>query len=334
MFNLSEKEIMERWSENESIRVSICCITYKQELYIAQAIDSFLMQMTTFPFEIIVGEDCGGDDTLAILAAYQARYPNLIKVIASEKNIGANSNFLKILNIAQGDYIAVCEGDDYWVDESKLQKQVSSLEQNIQSDICFTAAKTLDIHGATGESAKHSNNSCIFTLKDVIYGGGGFMPTASLMFRKSIIKKIPDWYSTAPIGDFYIQIISSLRGGAIYLPDMTVVYRVNAIGSWSCDKKYSTENKMLSTLNSLLHCADQLALCGVNKEYIQYIKAMHGTDTAAELLLSGNFNEVNGVIVQSWIEKRMIGKMQILIYLLKWAPSLARKIIKFKNGFY
>lgn len=333
MFNLSEKEIMERWSENESIRVSICCITYKQDLYIAQAIDSFLMQMTTFPFEIIVGEDCGGDDTLTILAAYQARYPNLIKVIASEKNIGANSNFLKILNIAQGDYIAVCEGDDYWVDESKLQKQVSSLEQNIQSDICFTAAKTLDSNGATGESAKHSNNSCIFTLKDVIYGGGGFMPTASLMFRKSIIKKIPDWFLTAPIGDFYIQIISSLKGGAIYLPDMTVVYRVNAIGSWSCDKKYSTENKMLSTLNGLLHCADQLALCGVNKEYIHYIKAIHGTDTAAELLINGYFNQVREVIVQSWIEKKMIGKMQVLIYLLRRAPCIARKIIQSKNGF-
>lgn len=333
MFNLTEVEIMANWATDESVLVSICCITYKQELYIAQTIDSFLMQMTTFPFEIIVGEDCGGDGTLAILAAYQARYPNLIKVITADKNVGANANFLRLFNAAQGNYIAICEGDDYWIDEHKLQKQVLSLEKNLQIDICFTTAKTLDNHGVIGDFARHSNDLCVFTIEDIIRGGGGFMPTASIMFRKSIIEKIPDWFITAPIGDFYIQIICSLNGGAIYLPEISVVYRINAIGSWSQTKNSATEDKILSTLSGLLCCADKLALCNVNKDDIQYIKAMHGTDAAAQLLLNGYFNEVREIIVQSWIEKKMIGKMQVLIYLLRSVPNIARKIIKFKNGF-
>ncbi|MFM5686600.1 glycosyltransferase family 2 protein [Aeromonas caviae] len=130
MFTLTESEIMAHWLDNNPVRVSICCITYNQEQYIAQAIDSFLMQKTTFPFEIIIGEDCGSDGTLAILAEYQTRYPNLIKVITAENNVGANANLLRVFNAAQGDYISVCEGDDYWCDEYKLEEHFKYLESN------------------------------------------------------------------------------------------------------------------------------------------------------------------------------------------------------------
>lgn len=233
MFHLTETEIMANWLADEPIRVSVCCITYKQEQYISQAIDSFLMQRTTFPFEIIIGEDCGGDGTLAILAEYKNHYPNLIKIITSEKNVGANANFLSVVNAARGDYIATCEGDDYWIDELKLKKQYDCLCSMPNVNICFTAAKTIDPNGRHGIISNYSKINTLIPLSKVVRSGGGFMPTASIFFKKNIVSKIPDWFETAPVGDIYLQIIASIKDGAAYLPDVTSVYRLNSIGSWS-----------------------------------------------------------------------------------------------------
>lgn len=331
MFHLTEAEVMANWPADEPIRVSICCITYKQEHYISQAIDGFLMQKTAYPFEIIIGEDCGGDCTLKIIEEYQKKYPNIIKVITSEINVGANANLVRIFEAAQGEYIAICEGDDYWIDEKKIQKQVALLEKNEQIDICFTAAKTIDPCGKIGALAKHSDSESVFTISDVVRGGGGFMPTASLLFRRAVIDIIPEWFSTAPIGDYYIQLLGSLKSGALYIPDFCVVYRVNAIGSWSAEKKYETENKILSTLKKLLHCADGLSACGISDEYLKYIKAAHSTDAAVELLMNGYFQEAKEIIVQSWKTEKWIGKMQAFIYMLRFFPKISSFILRLKS---
>ncbi|MDR6963051.1 glycosyltransferase [Shewanella putrefaciens] len=329
MFNLSEKEIMERWSENESIRVSICCITYKQELYIAQAIDSFLMQMTTFPFEIIVGEDCGGDDTLAILAAYQARYPNLIKVIASEKNIGANSNFLKILNIAQGDYIAVCEGDDYWIDEQKIQKQYDALLEHGKCNLCFTAAKKLYPDGSVENVSIHHKS--IFTSSEVIRGGGSFIVTATIMFNKRVLNLLPSWFKTAQIGDYYLQIVSSLGNGVIYLPDITSIYRCNAINSWSSSRLNLTASKILGDLQGLITNIDRLKEFEISEADLEFSKAQHEYIAAYELLINGYDDDFLWLINKSWQRKKNIGKLQLFLYFLSEYPNLARLILSLKN---
>ena len=105
--------------------VSIASITYNHEKFIAQAIDSFLMQETDFDFEIIIGEDCSTDDTLKIIKEYKAKYPDIIKLITSESNVGMMTNFIRTLEACSGKYIALCEGDDYWTDTLKLQKQVN-----------------------------------------------------------------------------------------------------------------------------------------------------------------------------------------------------------------
>jgi O-antigen/teichoic acid export membrane protein len=110
--------------------VSIHCLAYNHKDYIAQAIESFLMQKTNFQFEIIIGEDYSTDGTREIVFDYEKKYPDLIRVITSDKNVGMNENALRTKIAARGKYISFCEGDDYWIDPLKLQKQVDFLEEN------------------------------------------------------------------------------------------------------------------------------------------------------------------------------------------------------------
>ena len=99
--------------------VSICVITYNQEKYIAQAIDGVLMQQTDFPIELIIGEDCSPDNTRKICLDYKNKYPDKIKLLLPDKNKGSMRNFIDTMQAANGKYIALCEGDDYWTDWQK-----------------------------------------------------------------------------------------------------------------------------------------------------------------------------------------------------------------------
>jgi len=110
--------------------VSILTITYNHELFIAQAIDGFLIQETNFDFEIVIGEDCSTDNTRKIIEEYQKKYPTKIKLLPSNTNLGIEANFYRTMQACNGKYIAICDGDDYWTDKNKLQLQVDFLENN------------------------------------------------------------------------------------------------------------------------------------------------------------------------------------------------------------
>ena len=117
--------------------LSIACVTYNHELYIRQCLDSFLMQKTNFLFEIVIGEDCSTDNTGSIVTEYARKYPEIIKARCNKKNIGVQENSLLVFRDCTGKYIALCDGDDYWTDPYKLQKQVDFLEANKDFVICF-----------------------------------------------------------------------------------------------------------------------------------------------------------------------------------------------------
>lgn len=118
--------------------LSIVTITYNHEPYIRKCIEGVLMQQVNFPIEFIIAEDCSTDGTLAICKEYAEKYPDLIKLITSENNVGAIANERRAMKTAKGKYIAFCEGDDYWTDPLKLQKQVDFLENNPDYSVCFT----------------------------------------------------------------------------------------------------------------------------------------------------------------------------------------------------
>lgn len=230
MFHLTEAEIMASWQVDEPIRVSVCCITYKQEQYIAQAIDSFLMQKTTFPFEIIIGEDCSGDSTLDILSIYKTRYPHLIKIITADINMGMNKNFIRTFNAASGEFIAVCEGDDYWIDELKLQKQTEIMLEHPMCNMCITKALSLYPDLTTESFCDLGDRIKFFSFTESILGAKkDFYPTASFFIRKDALD-LPNWILTTPVVDYYLHLFGSYPNGFVYLPIESTVYRRFSIG--------------------------------------------------------------------------------------------------------
>ncbi|MDP9080737.1 MAG: glycosyltransferase [Bacteroidota bacterium] len=116
--------------DTQTLMVSICCITYNQDKFLAKAIDSYMMQKTDFEFDIVIGNDCSSDGTREILEHYKEKYADKIKVISSDKKMGTISNLISCNGLCKGKYIAFCKGDDIWADPNKLQKQVDLLETN------------------------------------------------------------------------------------------------------------------------------------------------------------------------------------------------------------
>lgn len=204
----------------ENIMVSVSMITYNHEKYIAEAIEGVVMQKTDFPFELVIGEDCSTDNTRAICIEYQQKYPDIIRLRLPETNQGMMLNWINNIESGQGKYIALCDGDDYWTDPYKLQKQVDFMEANPGFALCSHPVYTL-MCGTYDENA--AIEKVILSTEDLIKKDWALL-TASIFFRKSA-HKTPDWYYTVKNGDYALQLIVSLSGKIKFLPEYMAVYR-------------------------------------------------------------------------------------------------------------
>jgi glycosyltransferase involved in cell wall biosynthesis len=203
-------------------KVDILMMTYNHESFIAQAIEGVLMQETDFPFRLIIGEDFSSDHTRNICLAYAQKYPDRIHVVQRDKNIGPYQNFVELYNLCDAPFIALCEGDDYWVNEYKLQKQVDFLESNKDYIICFHSVEEVKQDGNRVISNKNQQQTT--DIKDLI--NGWYMNTASYVFRN--IKKIvfPDWFFSVKATDLCFHILIAEDGGKIHFMDEPMaVYR-------------------------------------------------------------------------------------------------------------
>jgi glycosyltransferase involved in cell wall biosynthesis len=227
---------------NESPLVSICSITFNHEPYIRDAIEGFLMQKTDFKFEIIIYDDASTDNTASIIKEYANKFPNLFKIILQKENqyskgvrgIAVNFTFPH----ARGKYISLCEGDDYWTDPYKLQKQISFLEQHSEYSFCFHNSKVyyVDKKYYTNFNIKLKQKS--YSVKDLIKKQW-FIPTASIVLRKdSLPEAYPDWFFQAYSGDYALELILAMKCDFFYLDDIMSVYRKNSISSLSVSMKY------------------------------------------------------------------------------------------------
>ena len=229
-------------------KVSICCQTYNHGAYIAQTLEGFLMQKTNFHFEILVHEDASTDNTAQILRTYEAKYPDILKVVYQTENQFLKQNTL--VNIlfanAQGDYIALCEGDDYWTDEKKLQKQVDFLETNQEYTLTGHSVNTLD-HEAKmipWLSKKGDIDFYNFLSGKNIY-------TLSLMFRniKGCFEKVIDKY---PAGDFFMKTYMLSQGKGYLFDEIMAVYRIHSSGFWSTRSEFNVHKTTLKAYRLFL----------------------------------------------------------------------------------
>jgi len=218
------------------IMVSICCTAYNHENYIEDAIESFLMQKTNFPVEIIIHDDASTDKTVEIINLYQSKYPDIIKPVFQLEN--QYSKGIKILSTyiwpkARGKYIALCEGDDYWIDPHKLQKQVDYMEKDNECRLCFHSTKVvLDNKVETGILIKPHNENIIFTSEEII-NMSGYFHTSSLMFQKKDVESLPDFYLRASVGDYPLALFLTSKGYAYYINEILSAYRTMVPGSWT-----------------------------------------------------------------------------------------------------
>lgn len=221
----------------DEIVVSVCMITYNHEKYISEAIKGVLMQKTNFSIEFIISEDCSTDNTRKIVVEYANKYPEKIRPILPEKNLGMMKNFFETMQAASGKYIAICEGDDYWIDPLKLQKQVDFLEENPDCSICFHASKHVQAKNPEKYYIYHPTNMPMdnkYEIKHAILGGGGFMATNSMVFLQKYILKRPEWIEHAPVGDIPLMLLLATNGKIGYIDDVMSVYRLmSSSTSWS-----------------------------------------------------------------------------------------------------
>lgn len=209
-------------NESERPLVSICCMTYNQENFIKDCLEGFLIQKTNFKFEILINDDASTDQTAQIVREYENKYPHLIRGIYQNKNLysqGIRITMHILYPQAKGKYVALCEGDDYWTDPYKLQKQVDLMEQNPDLSMCAHAANSL-ICGVLDEIKLDKTE---LTINDIISDDWGIM-TASILFRKDMLV-MPEWYGKIKHGDYGLQLLLSLKGNIGYLPDNMSVYR-------------------------------------------------------------------------------------------------------------
>jgi glycosyltransferase involved in cell wall biosynthesis len=217
--------------------VSVRIITYNQAPFVAQCLDSVLMQQTNFPFEILIGEDESTDGTREICQAYAEKYPEKIRLfLRSRKDViyingepTNRYNFIETLKAARGKYIAICDGDDYWTHPEKLQRQVDFMEAHPDYTICHHGGqKWIE---AENQFEPLPDQPETANLKDLLEEN--MITNCTCLYRNGIIKELPDWFYKAPVADYCLHVLNAQHGKIGYLPEDMCVYRVHGGGVWS-----------------------------------------------------------------------------------------------------
>jgi len=233
-------------------KVSCHVITYNQKDYIAQCIEGILMQQVDFPIEIIIGDDKSTDGTREILLQYAKDFPEIIKLNLREvrgTGIPGKENFVYTLEMCHGEYISLCDGDDYWTDPLKLQKQVDFLEKNKDYVLCFHQVKILQPAGTIVDdfiTVVPENCETIETLAR----RGNYIHTPSVVFR-NVLNGLPPEFEHAPIGDFFMYMMLAEHGKLHYLPEPMSVYRYG-VGVYTGDSHLRNIKSNLKLFTVLL----------------------------------------------------------------------------------
>lgn len=216
-----------------SLKVSVCVPTFRHEKFIVQTLDGIVAQQTSFPFDIVIGDDGSDDSTPDIIRDYANRYPHLFKAYLHPVNLGPHTprefagrnNVLQLLKACKGEYVALCEGDDYWTDPFKLQKQVDFMDANPDFSVCHHNVRVTYEDGSPEHLFNSPEQKEISQLEDILTDNW-FMATASWLYRNHFLTHdFADWHHKAASGDWAVIIQMAAHGKIKYLPDIMGVYR-------------------------------------------------------------------------------------------------------------
>jgi len=222
--------------------VSVCCVTYNHVDYIKEALDSFLMQKTDFPFEICLGEDESNDGTRAICLEYAEKYPDKIRLfLRTRKDViyingraTGRYNFIETLKECQGKYIALCEGDDYWTDPYKLQKQVDLFREKPSISGCVSSGY---IQNRSKLHKRYYDYKYKQTIKinDLLFGNP-FLTSTSI-YKKEILLNNTKLFKVVIAADYAMHLVAAKNGGIGFLSEPMAVYRIHNNSYWSSRNK-------------------------------------------------------------------------------------------------
>ncbi len=234
-YSLNGSDNVKKPDSNKCV-VSILCRTYNQVNFISKALDGFVMQKTDFTYEVLIGDDLSTDGTEKIIQQYQRKYPEILKIISRTENLGPIPNLKDLTKFIKGKYVAVCEGDDYWIDEHKLQKQVDFLDKNPDYSVCFNQViiNYLDSDEANTVAPKNVNETSSFD--DLIKGNYIYMN--SVMYRWGFPSGLNEqnFNSKAMPADWQLHLHHALKGKIKLLDFIGGVYNRHSAGIWSCSK--------------------------------------------------------------------------------------------------
>lgn len=219
-------------------KLSVICLTYNHAKFIRQTLDSFVMQKMTFPFEVIIHDDASIDGTADIIREYERKYPDIIKPIYQSENQWVKKHIWReiVFPLVKGKYVIYCEGDDYFTDENKLQKQVDFLDSHPDYSVCFhpVAVKYED---KSSPDEVFPSDSLLKELSDMSLNSllrCNFMQTNSVMYRwrfhKDSLSLLPDYIQP---GDWFLHLLHAQVGKIGFLPDIMAVYRKHQGGIWA-----------------------------------------------------------------------------------------------------
>lgn len=268
------------------VTVSVFLLTYNQEGYISETIESILSQETNFTYQLVIGEDCSTDETRFICEEYANQFPEKIKLLPSlGKNLGLIKNYLRTIKECDGKYIAICDGDDYWTDSYKLQKQVNFLIDNPSCKIVYTNYSHLFPDGSLKVCVlEHQNKFKGF--EDLIKVN--FIPSVTALFLNNQDNdNLPNWINKYPYGDWptYLWTIKS-NGFIGYINDDTAVYRMDIGTSFKILNKNSDLLKI--NIEILKDVKNDLSFCE-KKELIKKSINTHKKDLMVSFLREDNF---------------------------------------------
>jgi len=304
-------------------------ITYNHEKFIAQAIEGVLMQKTDFPFELIIGEDCSTDRTREIVVDYANRYPEIIKPILHEKNVGAKANSESVREACTGKYVALCEGDDYWIDPLKLQKQVDFMESHPECTLSIHNAVIIDSKGKNGGNFLLSKNikSGIYSVEQIALFG--FVPTASILYRKHIFENPPVWFSNARPGDYALILIVCSAGYAYYSSEVASAYRHGVLGSATVRLNNKPRIEKVQYFKQYIHlidCFDEYTNC----KYKEAMDQVRIRKEIAIIELEKDFASLRRSRYKSYVKSLSISQ-RLKMYLRMLFPKAYKNLAGIKS---
>ena len=298
-----------------SLLLSVCVFAYNHEAYIAQAIDSVLSQRTNFDFEILVGEDGSSDTTCDILERYKQNNPDKIRVLYQEqsKKIYINGNptgrfnFINTLQNCKGKYIALLDGDDYWTDSLKLQKQVDYMEYRQDVSLCFHSVKRIRESGEEEVRPLLGNKIREYKIEELLRYN--CIPTGSVVFRNLYAWSLPKSYYSVPMGDWPLWTVFATKGKLMFMPDCMGVYRYHGGGIW-------TNSQELYRLKAMVLYFD-FSFSVLNKSYCDkiYCQQRMVLDNLIELSLLQKNREVLKWAKQKLLRNKVGNRLRKLLIL-------------------